>query len=130
MYNAADVLANSSRSEGWCNAITESLAAGTPVVATDVGGNREQIRSPHLGIIVPDGQAAALRGAIVAALGRPWDRPAIAETGSRRSWQQVACEVQAVFERVLASRPAAVRAKRAEVRLRRAASATIAEVPE
>ena len=130
MYNAADVLANSSRSEGWCNAIAESLAAGTPVVATDVGGNREQIRSPHLGIIVPDGDATSLGSAIVAALGRPWDRPAIAEAGARRSWQQVACEVQAVFERVLASRPAAVRPRRTEARPRRAAAATIAEVPE
>ena len=130
MYNAADVLANSSRSEGWCNAIAESLAAGTPVVATDVGGNREQILSPHLGIIVPDGDATSLGSAIVAALGRPWDRPAIAESGARRSWQQVACEVQAVFERVLASRPAAVRPRRTEARPRRAAAATIAEVPE
>ena len=130
MYNAADVMASTSRSEGWCNAITESLAAGTPVVATDVGGNREQIRSPHLGIIVPDGDAASLRGAIVDSLGRPWDRLAISETGARRSWQQVACEVQAVFERVLASRPAAARTRRTEVRPHPTVPATIAEVPE
>jgi glycosyltransferase involved in cell wall biosynthesis len=130
MYNAADVLANSSRSEGWCNAITESLAAGTPVVATDVGGNREQIRSPHLGIIVPDGDAESLSSAIVDSLSRPWNRQAISETSSRRSWQHVACEVQAVFERVLANRPATARPKRAENRSCEAAAVTIAEVPE
>ncbi|MEE8170036.1 MAG: glycosyltransferase, partial [Phycisphaerae bacterium] len=44
--NAADVFVLATRAEGWCNAIHESLACGTPVVATDVGGNRELVSSP------------------------------------------------------------------------------------
>jgi teichuronic acid biosynthesis glycosyltransferase TuaC len=104
LYNAADVTVNSSRSEGWNNAISESLAAGTPVVATDVGGNPEQIHSGELGVIVPDGDMDALAAAVKSALLRPWNRPRIASIGGNRTWAAVAEEVQAVFDRVLAIR--------------------------
>jgi glycosyltransferase involved in cell wall biosynthesis len=104
MYNAADVFVNSARSEGWCNAINEALAVGTPVVATDVGGNREQVHSPGLGLIVPEGDSDALADGVIAALDRRWDRSSIAAAAARRTWHQVACEVEAVFERVLAGR--------------------------
>jgi len=103
MYSAADLCVNASRSEGWSNAISESLAAGTPVVATDVGGNREQICSVELGTIVPDGDATALGVAIVAALSREWNRPLIAAHGAARGWDQVADEVYTVFKRVCTS---------------------------
>ena len=104
MYNAADLVASTSRSEGWCNAIAESLAVGTPVVATDVGGNPEQIRSPDLGILVPDGDGPALAQAVAQALDRNWNRSLIAGIGSQRTWEHAAREVEAVFERVLQSR--------------------------
>ena len=104
MYSAADVCVNASRSEGWSNVISESLAAGTAVVATDVGGNREQLCSGELGTIVPDDDATALGVAIVAALSREWNRPLIAAHGAARGWDQVAGEVHAVLKRVWAAR--------------------------
>jgi len=104
MYNAADLSVNASRSEGWCNAIAESLAAGTPVVATDVGGNREQLCSDALGVLVPDGDLPALAAAIIDGLKRGWNRPLIADHGRARGWDQVASEVAAVFERVVGAR--------------------------
>jgi len=104
MYAAADVLVCPSRSEGWCNAVAEALACGTPVVATPVGGNPEQIDDPALGIL-SDGQAPeALAAAMVEALRRSWDRGAIAARGGLRDWGRVADEVYGVFRRVLADR--------------------------
>ena len=107
LYNAADVMVNSSRIEGWNNAISEALAAGTPVVATDVGGNPEQIRSGDLGIIVPDNDMDALTAAVKSSLTRTWNRARIASLGGARTWTSVAGEVCVVFERVLTARAAA-----------------------
>ena len=101
MYNAADLMVNSSRSEGWCNAISESLAAGTPVVATDVGGNGEQIHSTELGMVVPDNDNRALADAILRALSKRWSRTDISACGSKRRWLHVANDVERVFERVV-----------------------------
>jgi L-malate glycosyltransferase len=42
-----------SLAEGFSNAILESMAAGLPVVATDVGGNREAVMEGETGFIVP-----------------------------------------------------------------------------
>ncbi|MBP7935078.1 MAG: glycosyltransferase [Phycisphaerae bacterium] len=103
MYNAADLFVTASRSEGWSNAISEALAAGTPVVATDVGGNREQICSEEMGTLVSGGDLNALRKAMVNALSKEWNRAVIAAHGRRRTHDRVAEEVLAVFKRILAS---------------------------
>lgn len=41
-----------SKSEGFSNVILEYMAAGLPVVATDVGGNREAILNGQTGYLV------------------------------------------------------------------------------
>ncbi|MDH5190749.1 MAG: glycosyltransferase, partial [Gammaproteobacteria bacterium] len=51
-YGAADVLVLASSREGWANVLLESMACGTPVVATNVGGNSEIVRSKTAGVII------------------------------------------------------------------------------
>jgi glycosyltransferase involved in cell wall biosynthesis len=48
LYNAADVTVVPSYSEGSPLTIPESLACGTPVVATNVGGNEEYLHMAGL----------------------------------------------------------------------------------
>jgi glycosyltransferase involved in cell wall biosynthesis len=100
LLNAADLFALASTSEGWCNAIAESLACGCPVVATDVGGNREIMNDWGLGRLAPPDDQSALINHVCACLAENWDRTKIAEYGGRRSWQQVARECVDVFRRI------------------------------
>jgi glycosyltransferase involved in cell wall biosynthesis len=50
---ALDVSVVASRSESLSNVILESMAAGKPVVATNVGGNAELVREGATGLLVP-----------------------------------------------------------------------------
>lgn len=104
LLNAADLFVLASRSEGWCNAIAEALACGCPVVATDVGGNREIVSNEHFGRLATPGDRDALVEALCASLDRPWDRDHIAAVGGRRDWQQVARECVDVLEKVISAR--------------------------
>jgi glycosyltransferase involved in cell wall biosynthesis len=66
---ALDVSVNSARAgEGLSGAVRESMAMGRPVVATDVGGNREIVSDGETGLLVPPDDPAALAGAIASIL--------------------------------------------------------------
>jgi glycosyltransferase involved in cell wall biosynthesis len=64
-YAAFDALLNVSRFEGLSMAAQEGLAAGLPVVATDVGGQRE-IDHPNLTIVDANETAEAIAGRLSA----------------------------------------------------------------
>jgi glycosyltransferase involved in cell wall biosynthesis len=60
----SDLSAVTSDREGFSNAILESLAAGVPVVATDVGGNSEAIVDGKCGLLVEPDDLAGLARAL------------------------------------------------------------------
>ena len=92
-YGAADVSCLASSREGWANVLLESLACGTPVVATRVWGAPEVITSPELGVLVDQNVDSILAG-LETALGKPWDREALARYAGSRTWDVVAGEVE------------------------------------
>lgn len=55
---------NTSDSEGFSNTILEYMAAGIPVVATDVSGNSELVEDGITGILVPPGNHCEIATAI------------------------------------------------------------------
>ena len=59
-----DVCALATHYEGCSNIIMEAMAASRPIVATDVGGNRELIVHGQTGLLVPPKDSNALASAI------------------------------------------------------------------
>jgi len=92
-FNAADVSCLASSREGWPNVVSESIACGTAVVATNVGGVQEIISSPELGIVVEPELSAIARG-LADALRTHWNRDVMVEHAQQRTWETVAHEVQ------------------------------------
>lgn len=98
--SAADVMVLASANEGWANVLLESMACGTPVVASDVGGNREVVDSGDLGLVFDLQDDAALEAALHRALERDWDRAAIVDHARRNSWEARVDQLVAEFRAV------------------------------
>ncbi len=64
-----DVAVISSLSEGFSNVLLEYMASAKPVVATDVGGNKEAVIDGETGLLVPSGNAKRLAEGINVFLG-------------------------------------------------------------
>ena len=64
-----DIAVLCSHSESQSNAILEYLAAGKPILATDVGCNREWVEDSGAGIVAPAGDDAALVCGLLGMLG-------------------------------------------------------------
>ena len=106
LYGAADLLVLASSREGWANVLLESMACGTPVVATNIWGNPEVVRRREAGVIAerdPEALAAAISGLLA-------DPPARAATrayAEEFSWDATTAGQLALFRRVVSrSRPA------------------------
>src|SRR5829696_6856972 len=118
----ADVLvAPSLGGESFGMVLTESFAAGTPVVASDIAGYRDVVRDGVDGLLVPRGDATALAETLrdlalaperTAALGA-----AAGASAERYAWPQVAAQVAASYEDARAVPQPEGAAQRAAVRI-------------
>jgi glycosyltransferase involved in cell wall biosynthesis len=68
---AMDLFVFPSLREGMPGALMEAMAAGLPVVATDIDGNRELIENGKNGILVPPGDSEAFAEAVNTLLSDP-----------------------------------------------------------
>lgn len=84
VLSISDVCVLSSRSEGFSNAILEYMAAGKPVVATDVGGAREAIIHGENGYLVAAGADGPMADHIKSLLLDPENARLMGERGKRR----------------------------------------------
>jgi glycosyltransferase involved in cell wall biosynthesis len=83
IYAATDVFLLTSRNEGTPVALIESLASAVPGVSTDVGGVRDVIDTPEVGLVAPFGDAGALADAVGSLLSDEARRRAMGARGRR-----------------------------------------------
>lgn len=113
---AADVLLVPSRSEGWGCVVSESYAAGTPVVASAVGGLRESVLEaahlvepadetgtpPRAGSTEAEARfAGRFADRVCAVLAAPPSAQAMRERVAGQSWPEVVARELAVLRGVL-----------------------------
>jgi glycosyltransferase involved in cell wall biosynthesis len=100
-YSAADCFLLASSREGWPNVIMESLACGTPVVATNIGGIPEIISTGDIGVLTRRTPYALAQG-ISVALRKRWSLEDIVSHAAAYSWTRAAMAVKGVFESAVA----------------------------
>lgn len=76
VYRAIDIFVMPSLWEGLSLAMLEAMAAGLPMIATDVGGARDVLGDSQWGVLVPPRDADAIAAAVASLLA---NRPACAE---------------------------------------------------
>jgi glycosyltransferase involved in cell wall biosynthesis len=86
-----------SRSEGYSMALLEASASALPIVASDVGGNREIVADGATGRVVPAQSLPALRDAVLALLRAPEQARALGAAG--RAWALREATVAAMADR-------------------------------
>jgi glycosyltransferase involved in cell wall biosynthesis len=105
-YRTADVFALSSDFDNSPNVVLEAMAAGLPVVATDVGGLREYVAEPRNGRLTPKGDARAFAHALAsyvddAASARATGEHNRADAVSRFSWAASAARMRDVYVEIV-----------------------------
>jgi glycosyltransferase involved in cell wall biosynthesis len=84
LYAASDLYVHSSTSEGLPNAVLEAMAAGLPVVATDLPGIREAVGPGGLAQLVPPNAPARLAQQLARLFADPGLRGELGKSAARR----------------------------------------------
>jgi glycosyltransferase involved in cell wall biosynthesis len=110
---AFDLFVLSSRTEGTPIALFEAMAAGTPIVATRVGGVPDVLRDGQDALLVPPEDPGALAAAMATALDKPGDTAARVEAAGTRLAEHYAIgpwleRHRALYHSLLARRERAV----------------------
>jgi phosphatidylinositol alpha-mannosyltransferase len=96
--------------------LVEALAAGAPVLASDLDAFRRVLDDGRVGVLFPTGDVAALAAALTDLLADDGRRAALREAGSRwvrrYDWETVANDLVAVYETVEAGAGAVVEDER------------------
>jgi phosphatidylinositol alpha-mannosyltransferase len=89
--------------------LTEAMAAGAPVIASDLVAFRRVLDDGRAGVLTPVGDPASLAAALRELLTDPERRVALAAQGRRRvtafDWSVVAGQVVRVYEQAIAADP-------------------------
>lgn len=101
-YSAADALVLCSTREGWANVLLESMACGTPVIATNIWGTPEVVSCPDAGVLMQEVTADALAASFSTLVRNYPSRSAVRQHAEKFSWQETTEAQLALFRHVAA----------------------------
>lgn len=97
-YNAVDAVVLASSREGMPNVLLESIACGTPVVATDVGGVKEIVTSLNQGVLAPERTVRGVRESIQKLFKNYPDRSVVSDNSKHFSWESTVNNLVGIIE--------------------------------
>jgi teichuronic acid biosynthesis glycosyltransferase TuaC len=101
LYGIADATILSSTREGWANVLLESMACGTPVIASDIPGNTDVVCSPDAGLITRENTSEGIADGVKRLLAAPPPRFATRSFAERFSWDATTAGQLALFRRIV-----------------------------
>jgi teichuronic acid biosynthesis glycosyltransferase TuaC len=107
LYGAADASVLASSREGWANVLLESMACGTPVVASAIAGNSEVMLGPEAGLLYQLNTPDGIAGAVCQLFATLPARSATRAYAKRFGWDETTAGQLALFQRVLERQNAA-----------------------
>lgn len=99
-FQAGDIGMLASSREGWANVLLESMACGTPVVATKVWGTPEVVSAPEAGELVERNANDIARG-VRQLLDNKIDRQATRKYAEQFNWDETSEKQHTLFTRLL-----------------------------
>ena len=106
-YTAADMLVLASAREGWANVLLESMACGTPVLASPIPGNPEVVQERAAGLVMTERSARAVVAAVLDLAANPPERAATRAYAERFGWAATSQGQLDLFRAILARRASA-----------------------
>ena len=100
-YGAADAMVLASSREGWANVLLESMACGTPVIASNIPGNPEVVREPAAGLVIEENTPAGIAAGVRRLFADPPSRAATRAYAERFGWEETSAGQLTLFRRVL-----------------------------
>jgi glycosyltransferase involved in cell wall biosynthesis len=100
-YGAADAMVLASSREGWANVLLESMACGTPVVASRVWGTPEVVAAPEAGVLMAERSPQGVADAVNALRANYPDRAATRRYAERFSWDDTTTGQLRLFEQIV-----------------------------
>jgi glycosyltransferase involved in cell wall biosynthesis len=116
LYRASDVFCLPSRIEGLPLVVLEAMAAGMPVVSTDVPGCRDLVDPGNTGLLATSDDADALAACVIQLLTDSAARSRMGARARERAWRFAWSEVAPEYERAYADVIAAHRLRHSERR--------------
>ena len=102
IYSAVDIMVLASSREGWANVLLESMACGTPVVASSIWGTPEVVAAPEAGLLFKPRSPEAIATSVKQLLANYPDRAMTRKYAERFSWDDTVNGILRLFDKIAA----------------------------